>query len=393
MRRLKGKIIKLGFDSILAMASVAAAVAIYNRGDLGSLDALVRQALVFAIFYVFSSAVFGTHRNVWRYTSMRDLLDIGRAVLATLFAFGLFQHFLWPAFLFAPSFIVVQGLVLSAMVVGQRLLHRLVYEGMPTRHPEASGVARPRVVLVGAGPLAERYIRVSRLNPYFGYNIAGVVDESRTLFGEMLHGVPILGKPKHLETILRDLTDNGRPVQRLVFTENAPGGGADLMDVPPAILEAPEKYGLRLSRLGDMTAFHEGIESVDEAPPINPIAIEDLLGRPQANLDLNSMRELIAGRRVAITGAGGTIGGELSRQIARLGPAAMALLDFSEYNLYALELDMKDLRLDFPWRCLLCNVRVAEQVRKVFAEFQPDIVFHAAALKHVPLVEANPSEG
>ncbi len=103
--------------------------------------------------------------------------------------------------------------------------------------------------------------------------------------------------------------------------------------------------------------------------------------------------QALAGRRVLVTGAGGSIGSELCRQIARLEPDAMALLDFSEYNLYALELDMHDINPAFPWRTMLCNVRVAEQVGKVFDEFRPDIVFHAAALKHVPLVEANPSEG
>ncbi len=396
MRRLKGKIVKLGFDFGLACVSVAGAFYLYTRGNMPPLDGIVHQALVFAVVCTVFAYIFGTHRNVWRYTSLPDLLDIGRAVAASLFVFGLYQHFFAPQFLFSPTFIAIQALVLMAILVGQRLFHRVLHEGIPSRDGASpDGTPRSRVILVGAGPRADKFIKNVRMSPQSGYEIIGLVDPSRTLFGEMLHGVPILGKGKRLETILRELQAKGRAPQRLVFTENVPGGGADLMDVPPKILESPESFGLKLSRLGDFTAFQEGVEGLAEqaAITIKPIAIEDLLGRPQTHLDLKTIRELIVGKRVIITGAGGSIGGELSRQIARLDPEAMALLDFSEYNLYALELDMNDINPAFPWRAMLCNVRVAEQVRKVFDEFRPDIVFHAAALKHVPLVEANPSEG
>lgn len=395
MRRIKGKIIKLGFDFVLATASVAGAFYVYGRGQLPVLDDVIRQGIVFAGIYVVFSYVFGTHRNVWRYTSAADMVDIARAAVATLFTFGLFQHFFMPELIYAPTFIVTQGLVLLAIVTGQRLFYRLLHEGFFSRKARGDNAPRSRVVLVGAGQRADKFIKTVRLNPHYGYEIVGIVDNSRTLFGEMMHGIPILGKGKHLETILSELTRAGKSPQRLVFTETLPGGGADLMDIPVNVLTHPEQFGLKLSRLGDLTAFQEGLENTDAdtALPMKPIAIEDLLGRPQTHLDIKSIRELIAGKRVMVTGAGGSIGGELSRQIAALGPEAMALLDFSEYNLYALELDLNDMHLAFPWRCMLCNVRVAEQVRKVFDDFRPDIVFHAAALKHVPLVEANASEG
>lgn len=395
MRRIKGKIIKLGFDFVLATMSVACAFYIYGRGQMPRLDDVIQQGLAFAAIYVVFSYVFGTHRNVWRYTSAGDMVDIARAAVATLFVFGLFQHFFVPKFVYAPTFIVTQGLILLAIVTGQRLLHRLRHEGFFSRQDKDNDHTRSRIILVGAGQRADKFIKIVRLNPHYGYEIVGIVDNSRTLFGEMMHGIPILGKGKHLETILSELASAGKSPQRLVFTETVVGGGADLMDIPADILSHPEQYGLKLSRLGDFTAFQEGVEGseAETTIPMKPIAIEDLLGRPQTHLDVKSIRDLIAGKRVLVTGAGGSIGGELSRQIAALGPEAMALLDFSEYNLYALELDLNDMHLDFPWRCMLCNVRVAEQIRKVFDEFRPDIVFHAAALKHVPLVEANASEG
>lgn len=398
MRRLKGKLVKLGFDFVLATASVAGAFYLYTRGHLPPLDGVIHQGLIFAGFYTVFSLVFGTHRTVWRYTSVADLVDIGRAALMALFCFGLFQHFLMPNLIYSPPFIVTQGLVLMALMTGQRLFHRVLHEGFLFKNfANTDGASRSRILLVGAGSAADKFIKAVRLNPHYGYEIVGIVDNNRTLFGEMMHGVPILGKGKHLERILKELAQVGKSPQRLVFTETAAGSGsADLMDIPVAILGRAEDFGLKLSRLPNLTLLSEGLETLDDGSDhvaLKPIAIEDLLGRPQSVLDVKSIRDLIAGKRVVITGAGGSIGGELACQIAKFNPGAMALLDFSEYNLYAIEQDMVDLQTDVPYRCLLCNVRVAEQVRKVFADFCPDIVFHAAALKHVPLVEANPSEG
>ena len=123
------------------------------------------------------------------------------------------------------------------------------------------------------------------------------------------------------------------------------------------------------------------------------MAIEDLLGRPQATLDRAAMRRLIGGRRVLITGAGGSIGGELVRQVSDLGPAELALLDNSEFNLYAIERELAERHGGLSRRAFLGDVRARARVDDVFAAAAPELVFHAAALKHVPLVEANPFEG
>lgn len=396
MRRLKGKIIKLTFDYMLATASVWCAYYLYTHGNMPPLDGVVTQGLIFAGFFTLFSVLFGTYRTVWRYTSMQDLLEILGAASLTLFSFGVFQHFIMPDFTFAPSFIVLQAVTLMGATAGVRILDRLVHE-WPARRRGArlSSYARSRVVLVGAGSAADKFIKATRQNPDSGYEIVGIVDSRRLLLGDMLHGVPILGKGKHLDRILRDLSAQGLAPNRLVFTEDAPTGGADFQGVPEMFLSRPQDFGLKLCRLQQNASFSDGLDN-GAAPGgmgLKPIAIEDLLGRAQATLDMAAIRNLIAGKRVAVTGAGGSIGAELCRQIARLNPAAMTMLDFSEYNLYALELDMNEIAPDFPWRCQLCNVRVAEQLGKVFGDFRPDIVFHAAALKHVPLVEANPCEG
>ncbi|HEY8963848.1 MAG TPA: nucleoside-diphosphate sugar epimerase/dehydratase [Alphaproteobacteria bacterium] len=395
---MKGKILKISFDFMLATLSTLMTFFLYFHGHLDNYDEILQQSLLFAGFYAAFSIFFGTHRTVWRYTSSEDLLDILRAASLTVFTFGVWQHFYVPEIVFKPTFAITQAMCLLGIVAGQRLAHRFIHEGLRARREKAnaSGSPRSRILLVGAGSTADKFIRAANANPHYGYEIVGVVNNDRTLFADRMHGVPILGKGKHLETILNDLRREARAPQRLVFTEIDPAtGSADLMDIPVAMLERAEEFGLRLSRLPDITSFREGLEQSDDGGRLNlkPIAIEDLLGRPQAQLDMQAIRSLIAGKRVVVTGAGGSIGSELSRQIIALKPAAMVLLDFSEYNLYELDLTMADLADGVPYRCALCNVRVEEQVRKVFADFKPEIVFHAAALKHVPLVELNASEG
>jgi len=128
------------------------------------------------------------------------------------------------------------------------------------------------------------------------------------------------------------------------------------------------------------------------APLLSPVQAADLLARPPRRLDLDRARSLIEGRRVLVTGAGGTIGGELTRQVARLDPARLILLDASEYNLYAIDQQLKEEGLTTPWTAELGDIRSLRRMRNLFERTRPEVVLHAAALKHVPLMETHPAE-
>ncbi|MBX9700224.1 MAG: polysaccharide biosynthesis protein, partial [Acetobacteraceae bacterium] len=126
---------------------------------------------------------------------------------------------------------------------------------------------------------------------------------------------------------------------------------------------------------------------------LKPVAIEDLLDRPQVPLDREGMARLVQGRRVLVTGAGGTIGGELARQVAALGPAQLTLLDHGEYVLYEIDLELRERHPELPRRSVLADIRDEGRIRRLLEEIRPELVFHAAALKHVPMVENDPLEG
>ena len=156
------------------------------------------------------------------------------------------------------------------------------------------------------------------------------------------------------------------------------------------LLEETHALGMTLARIPSLTDFKAGVEDKVE---IKPIAVEDLLGRPQMPLDRDAMKGLIAGRRVLVTGAGGSIGSELVRQICGFGPATVVLLDSSEYQLYLIDLEIGEKHPALPRHAVIADVRDRRRIDGLFAEHKPDLVFHAAALKHVPLVESNPFEG
>ncbi|MDH3739576.1 MAG: polysaccharide biosynthesis protein, partial [Alphaproteobacteria bacterium] len=199
------------------------------------------------------------------------------------------------------------------------------------------------------------------------------------------HNVPVLGTPEDLPAVLRRLALRGVRPQRLIVTKQELNP-----DLVRRLLDIAEGNGMTLSRLPRLTEFHS--DAADRFD-VRPVDVEDLLGRPQAVLDRPAMERLIAGKRVLITGAGGTIGSELSRQVADLGPAQLILADNSEYNLYAIDLEIRQLKPDQHRVMRLADVRDRSQMSAVFDDCRPELVFHAAALKHVPIVESHPGEG
>jgi FlaA1/EpsC-like NDP-sugar epimerase len=241
------------------------------------------------------------------------------------------------------------------------------------------------VLLVGAGDAAEEFIRSLSRAPDASYRIVGIVAETAGRVGRNIHGVPVLGTTDTIASVIQELEKSGKKPRRLILTREDMGG-ARVRD----LLDAATEAGLTLARLPRLTEFKSGLADTTE---VRPIAIEDLLGRPQKPLDQSAMAGLIKGKRVLITGSGGSIGSELVRQICDLEPAELTLLDSSEYNLYSIDIEISVSHPDLVRRAIIADVRDRHAIYRLFDDVSPELVFHAAALKHVPLVETNPCEG
>ncbi len=372
------------------MAALSFPVALYLRVGDHALEFLNNGLWpAYFLFVAVSGLVFiwlRTYRGVWRYVSLSDLLALLRAVTLILLVY-LPLLFLWTRLAQLPrSMMVIEWFVLTALLMGPRLLYRLAKD----RRLDllGGGRGRPRrvpVLLLGAGDGAELFIRAMGNAPAAQYQVIGVLDEKGGRIGRDIHGVPVMGAPEELERIVARCAKRGKTPQRIIVTKE---------HLDPALLrkllESADALGITLARLPRLTDFKAGLTDALET---RAIAIEDLLGRPQTVLDRASMAAMIAGRRVLVTGAGGTIGGELTRQIMELAPAELVLVDHSEFTLYRIERELIERRPTLPRRALLCDVRDGDRVAALLAATRPELVFHAAALKHVPIVEAQPSEG
>lgn len=351
-------------------------------------DVLLIGAPVMVVLAAGAYRIWGLYRGVWRYASAHDLVQVVKAVSALLLGFMLVMFLVNRLDPLPRSVPLIQWFVLLVLLTGPRFAYRFMKDGRLAVYNMAFGTERISVLLLGAGDGAEILIRALASDPAGTYAVVGILDDKGRRVGREIQGVPVLGPVDRLPEVVASLTHRGIHPQRLIITRGRAEISADLMRY---VVEQSSTLGLHLSRLPSLTEFRD---AADEGKiELRPIAVEDLLGRPQAALDRAAIEGLVAGRRVLVTGAGGTIGGELTRQIAALGPAELVLLEVGEYNLYAINGEIRDHFPDLAVRTVLGNIRDRARILRLFQECRPELVFHAAALKHVPMVEMNPLEG
>lgn len=371
---------------VLAYDSLAGAVAMYasivlrylfepERVPPGPVEWLA--AGVFALVCLFVLAGLGIHRAMWRYTAVNDVVRILQGVLLA--------HLV-----FLPIFFVITRLedfprsslfASVPLMLAFLLLPRMAASAWRTGDLKSlfrfERRAGPSAVLIGDTAACADVLQ-AQLRRQGGplFRFLAVIDTAGTAAGRHLHGVPVTGGPDQLEATVRMIRGSGTPV-RIVLADSDPS--ADLVNLCARVAG---KTGANLTR----ARRGEG------ASAFTQVEAGDLLSRAPRRLATAGARALVGGKRVLVTGAGGTIGGELVRQIARCAPAELILVDSAESHLYQIDLDLKRDASGLNWRSVLCDVREDGRLRALFEETRPEIVLHAAALKHVPLSETNAAE-
>lgn len=379
----------IAFIHDLVMVAVSFPLALYLR--VGDLFLFYGESYVVAATLMFTAVAAPVfwfskmYRGIWRYASIEDLVAITKAVTLAILIFLPLLVLLTRLELVPRSLPFINWFVLIALLGGPRFLYRLFKDRRLDHVLESSSHRRVPVLLVGAGDEAELFIRQQNRDRHAPYRVIAAVDEKGNRVGRSIHNVPVLGELDRIEEII---TGELKPrPERLILTKQSFRG----VEVRQ-LLTLADRLGLTLSRLPKPSELRAETEAEGRIEA-QPIAVEDLLGRPQALLDRESMQALIRDRRVLITGAGGTIGRELVRQISDFGPTAIALLDNSEFQLYEIDRELALRHPGLARRAILGDVRDRTRVDDVVARERPELVFHAAALKHVPMVEANPMEG
>jgi FlaA1/EpsC-like NDP-sugar epimerase len=313
---------------------------------------------------------FGLYERSWRYTGISDLRRIVLGVLSSSAAFGLFETL--SRIHYPRSIIVIDSLVLIFLMGGIRLSRR-AYRDLLPKH------GHKRVLIYGAGDAGAQVVRNMIDDPQHGYRPVGFVDDLPGKVGRSIHGVRVLGTGQDIRRIFAKC----RPDEVLIAIPRADTAAVRV------VFRRLEPFKIPIKTLPNLREIIDG--RVDVAQ-IRGLAFEDLLARAPVGIDQRPLRRLIAGRRVMVTGAGGSIGSELCRQIADLKPATLVMLDRYENTLHAIRVELDDRRQAFGVIPVIGDVTDASRVNAVLAEHQPDIIFHAAAHKHVPLMEENPCE-
>ena len=371
----------------ITMAAAAFVLSLYLRlGDdfwSQTKDFLLEGTLLFTAICAAVFASFRLYRGVWRYASLDDLLAIAKAVSLAILIFAVALFALTRLELMPRSALAINWLLLMGMLGGPRLLYRIAKDRGFFGILEQGFDGRIPVLLVGAGDIADAFLRQQR-KPGEQYRVVGLIDNDLRKVGRYIHGVPVIGVPNKVENVLNKLRKSAIRPQRILIAD-ALVTGTEIGD----FLELADRYGMTLARLPHLTDFKIGEAAMVEP---RPIAIEDLLGRPQTRLDRAAIAKLIEGRRVLITGSGGSIGSELARQVAETKPARLILLDHGEYNLYCIDREIAEHTPTLSRRAVLGDIRDQMFLDQIFGTEKPELVFHAAALKHVPLAESNPCE-
>jgi FlaA1/EpsC-like NDP-sugar epimerase len=337
-----------------------------------------RTILIVVAIKLVVFVAFGFYNRWWRYVSTRDMWGAARGVTVACLIADVSVYFAAPVnnVRLPRSVAVMDWLLTLAFIAGSRMLARTIIE----RPSPAGLVARGKeVIVVGAGDAGQLIVREMQRSRALDYTPIGLVDDDPRKKNLRVHGVRVLGTTDELAHILRD----NRPDEVLIAIPSAAGQKRQ------RIFTIAREIGVPVKTL---PALHELISDDNLAAQIRPVQVEDVLGREPVEVDLAELAEYLQGQTVLVTGAGGSIGSELCRQIARVGPQRLILVDQAETPLFEIERELVQERgftATFP---ALRDVKDRAQMRQVFERYEPKVVFHAAAYKHVPLMEKNPLE-
>jgi FlaA1/EpsC-like NDP-sugar epimerase len=338
----------------------------YRRVLIYSLPVLIAVRLA-------AMAYFGLLRGWWKYVGIRDGIDVLKAVITGSLVFVFVMRFVFQIYGFPRTIYLLEPLLTSALLIGVRLLSRLIAESM--RENLASS---KRVMLIGAGTAAQVVLREIH-RPGSGYVAAGCLDDDRSKLNIRVHNVRVLGTVDQLPEILSSC-----PVDEVLIVVPS-ATGAQMLRFVEICTKA--KISFRT-----VPALKEILAGEIKLTQLREVSLEDLLGRDPVQLDLETVRRHLTGRNVLVTGAAGSIGSELCRQILKYAPRKLVCVDQNETGMFYLQREILDHKSQTHIVFCVADIGDADRMHRCFLEHEIDFTFHAAAYKHVPIMEENAGE-
>jgi FlaA1/EpsC-like NDP-sugar epimerase len=383
------KVLILCAHLLCFVLSLAISLLLANNMQINSEWLLRQYPKLLILVILIKLPVFGLskqYRGWWRYVGISDLIDIAAAsLISTLIIVGtwfililwLFRQSHFAAGLTdVPQSVFISDMILTFLLLGGlRMAIRLYYEEFRTVD---SGRLK-RFLIVGAGNAGEALLREIHRMPIAQYEVIGFVDDEPMKQGINIHGIPVLGTIDQLTKICAD-----NDIEEIAIA------------IPSAtqkqlrrVIQLCEGIKIRFRTVPSITDIASGKFRVSQ---IRDVDINDLLGRDVVHLDLDLIKEFATDKVILVTGAGGSIGSEMCRQLCIFKPKLLLLVEQAENPLFHIERELKATYPDVPLKTLICDITDKQRIEQIFEEYHPQVVIHAAAHKHVPLMELNPGE-
>jgi FlaA1/EpsC-like NDP-sugar epimerase len=327
---------------------------------------------------------FGLYRGMWRYTSIRDFWRLAQACFISMLLIMAVILYLYRFHGFSRAVFLMDGILTFLLAGGLRFMIRTYFTSFqPSLTSDLMATFqkkhKKRILIVGAGDAGEKMLREIFENRNLVYDVVGFIDDDLQKQGRSIHGVPVLGMIGKLP----ELVEEERIEEILIAIPSASG------EQMRHIVERCKGCDITYKTLPGMGEIIDGSVSIKT---LRDVSFEDLLGRQPVDLDITGIRNYLDGRTVLITGCGGSIGSELCRQVVKFQPRSLILVDANEANLFHIQMELNHELYYQKCTGILGHVQDENLMKSVFQRFQPQVVFHAAAYKHVPMLEINPWE-
>ncbi len=370
------------------MTAVAIVAAFFLRFEAEGLVERRNELILLPVFLIYAGVIywrFRLYRSKWRFASLPDLGNIVGASTVLALTLVVVDYVLVApnvrgSFLFGKLTIVIYWLLQMFLLGGPRIAYRYFRYTRTRRAARAADATL--VLLVGRAADAEVPMRAIESGAVKKIWPIGILSNSPADYGQSIRGVPVLGRPEDLERVVAEAAERGQPVSRIILT--------------PAALdpqEHPEQLLIKARQLGLTTQRLPSLDEGSEALRLAPVNVEDLLLRPSVSIDYGRLKAFLAGKSVVVTGGGGSIGSEICDRVTSFGAERLLVIENSEPALHAVLEALASTESTTQVEGRMADVRDRAKIFRLIAEFRPHIVFHAAALKHVPLIEQNWDEG
>jgi FlaA1/EpsC-like NDP-sugar epimerase len=374
---------------MIAFSFAAASILAVGFSGGAALPGFIEKALLFTVISAVVCFLFELNSGSWRYASIPDLTAILKSATVSVLAFVLIMFVYSRGEGLSRLALFLVWFFMVTLLAGPRILYRMLREG--GLREILIGVALPTkgeksMLIYKINDISEAYIRAIRVREASNIFIVGVLDEIAQKGSRTIQGLKVLGTIDDLGKVVERIKHSkGLTVTELAIADQK----IDAVNLG-LIVEMAANAGLKVSLIPDIVSS-AGLQGMADLST-KPLAIKDLIGRKEIVVDLIEITKLIEGKTILVTGAGGSIGSEIARQIVTHNPKRLVISDNSEHFLYTLDTALRDEVPSLDLISRIVDVRNLERVDAVFAKYKPDIVFHAAALKHVPLVEQNINE-